>query len=332
MKKPLTLFLILLTTLVSAKTVKILEVPSEIGAGTRGTSLGPRAVEIAAINAKSDFFHTHERQAVVPENQALYLDQSASYAKNIEALNKVMEKISVPVAQLMREKNTFLIVLSGDQSAAAGTLAGMKKAFLKQRIGVVWIDAHPDLHSPYTTSTGLLQGMPVAIALGEDNYLKKKNKPDQETVAQWEKVKELGGPNRNIQPSDIVYLSVRETQPQEEFLMRKYSLKNYPVEDIRIRGIHDVVTESLRRLRHCDVIYVGFDADCLDAEISTGTSTPSANGLTEKEAEELLLEFCSSPKVRCLEFSEINPLLDQQNKMAGIVFQLINAVVQQLEL
>ncbi|CCB92005.1 Arginase [Waddlia chondrophila 2032/99] len=331
MKKSLTLILILLTTCISAKPIKILEVPSEIGADKRGASLGPRAIEIAAINANSDFFHQHATTEIEPENQALYLKQTTPYAKNINAFAKVMEKTSTSVAQIMREKNTFLIVIAGDHSTAAGTLAGMKKAFPKQRIGVIWIDAHADLHSPYTSPSGNLQRMPVAIALSEDNHLKKKNKPDSETIVLWEKIKEIGGPNRNIQPSDLVYLTVRDKDPQEEFLMRKYNLKNYPLEDIRGKGIEEVISEILRRLRHCDVIYLSFDVNSMNSPISQGTDTPAANGLTKKEAENLLLGFCASPKVRCLEFAEVNPLLDQQNQMAETIFHMIHAISREVE-
>lgn len=331
MKKSLILILVLFTACISARTVKILEVPSEIGAGTRGASLAPQAVEIAAMNAKSDFFHKHTITRIEPENQALYFHDYNSDAKNIEALTKVIERITEPVAQVMKEKNSFLVVIAGDHSTAAGTLAGMKQAFLKQRIGVIWIDAHADIHTPYTTPSGNMHGMPVAIAMGEDNYLKKKNRPTKETIAQWERLKELGGPDRNIQPSDIVYLAVRDTEPQEDFLLRKYSIKNYTVDDIRRRGIESIVSETMRRLRHCDVIYISFDVDSMDPGVSNGTGTPVANGLTEKEAEELLSEFCSSSKVRCLEFAEINPLLDQKNKMADISFQILNNVVQKIE-
>lgn len=243
----------------------------------------------------------------------------------------MIERITSPVAQVMNEKNTFLIVIAGDHSTAAGTVAGMKQALLKQRIGVIWIDAHANILSPYTTPSGYLNEMPVAIALGEDNYLKKTNQPTKETIAQWERLKLLGAPGRNIQPSDIVYLTVRDTQPQEDFLLRKHSIKNYTVDDIRRRGIESIVNETMRRLRQCDVIYISFDVSSMDPSVSNGTGTPVANGLTEKEAEALLNDFCSSPKVRCLEFAEINPLLDQKNKMADISFQILNNVVQSIE-
>lgn len=323
--------MILLTVFLSAKTVKILEVPSEIGAGTRGASLASRAIEIAAINANSNYFQIHPVETIEPENNALYLNQKTPHAKNIEALSNVIDRMTLPVFRAMKDKKTFLIVIAGDHSTAAGTLAGMKKAYLKQRIGVIWIDAHANIHTPYTSPTGNLNGMPVAIALGEDNYLKKKNKPDELTVSLWDGVKELGGPNRNIQPSDIIYIAVRDTQPEEDFLMRKYSIKNYPVDAIRRRGVEEVVTEALRRLRHCDVIYLSFDVDSMDSSISSGTGDPAANGLTKEEAEGLLVGLSASPKVRCLEIAEINPLLDENNTMADIAFQLINAVTKEVE-
>jgi arginase len=331
MKRAFTLGLIFFTAVLSARTVKILEVPSELGAGTRGASLAPRAVETAALNDGDEFFHKHSVLRVDPDNQALYYASNSPHAKYIEALSKVIERTASPVARVMEEKNTFLIVIAGDHSTAAGTLAGMKKAYAKQRIGAIWIDAHADIHTPYTTPSGNMHGMPVAIAMKEDNQLKKVNKLDADTIAKWEKLKSVGGEERSVQPSDLVYIAVRDTEPQEDFLIRKYNIKNYAVEDIRRRSTETIANEALKRLRHCDVIYVSFDVDSMDSSLTQGTGTPVANGLNLKEAEALLVHLAQSPKVRCMEFAEINPLLDQQNKMAEISFHLIKQVANAAE-
>ncbi len=144
-------------------------------------------------------------------------------------------------------------------------------------------------------------------------------------------MKNLGGPKRNIQPSDLVYFAVRDTEPQEDFLIKKYSIKNYTVTDIRKRGVEAVTHEALNRLRHCDLIYVSFDVDSIDDRISRGTGLPVANGLTDKEAEEILVALVQSPKVRCLEIAEINPLLDQGNRTAEISFHILDHVTKEVE-
>ncbi len=331
MKKIFTLLLCLGLASLSARTVQILEVPSEVGAGTRGASLGAKAVEIAAMAQNNDYFKRHSVTVVDTENEALLQSNNYPYAKRIDALKKVLERTTSSVNRLMNEKDRFLVVIAGDHSTAAGTIAGIKQAHPKKRLGVIWIDAHADIHSPLTSPSGNTHGMPVAIALGEDNYLKQKNRLNSETKEQWEEVKSLGGPKRNIQPSDIVYYAVRDTEPQEEFLLRKYSIKNYTVDDIRRRGIRNVVNEGLNRLRHCDLIYISFDVDSMDEEVSRGTGTPVSNGITDLEAEALLLEMVQSPKVCCLEFAEINPLLDQGNKMAEISFRILDSVTKKIE-
>lgn len=331
MKKLFALFMCLALASLSARTVQILEAPSEVGAGTRGVSLGEKAVEIAAIAQNNDYFQAHSVTVIETENEALLQTNNYPNARRIDALRKVLERTTVSLNKLIHEKNSFLIVIAGDHSTAAETIAGIKQAYPKKRLGVIWIDAHADIHSPLTSPSGNIHGMPVAIAMGEDNYLKQNNRLSSKTKQQWEEIKSLGGPNRNIQPSDIVYYAVRDTEPEEEFLLRKYSIKNYTVDDIRRRGVQNVVKEGLNRLRHCDHIYISFDVDSINEEISKGTGTPVSNGITDNEAEEILLKLIQSPKICCLEFAEINPLLDQGNRMAEISFRILNSVIKEIE-
>src|SRR5690606_40461488 len=94
------------------------------------------------------------------------------------------------------------------RSTAIGTIAGIRKAYPKKRLGVIWIDAHADIHSPYTTPTGNVHGMPIAVSLDEDNLAHKINKPDQETINYWFQLKNIGAIVPKIQPRDLIYIEV----------------------------------------------------------------------------------------------------------------------------
>jgi len=148
---------------------KLLLIRSELGAGTRGASMGIDALKIAAIDLGSDYFRRHDDVEIVDENWLLLEKVKFKYAKRIRGIIKIYERISKNVARVLKKPGTFPIVLSGDHSSAGGTIAGIKAAYPDQSIGVVWIDAHADLHSPYTTPSGNMHGMPLAAALGEDN-------------------------------------------------------------------------------------------------------------------------------------------------------------------
>ena len=141
------------------KTVKFIEVKSEIGAGTRGASLGVDALKIAALDYGSNMFKQIESIEIKTENQLLFEPAKTKLAKHITGLIAIYERLADTISQTLK-KNLFPIVLSGDHSTSGGTIAGIKMAYPKARLGVIWIDAHADIHSPYTTPTGNLHGMP----------------------------------------------------------------------------------------------------------------------------------------------------------------------------
>ena len=89
------------------------------------------------------------------------------------------------------EDEKFPLVLSGDHSSALGTISGVKAAHPDKRVGVVWIDAHADIHSPYTSPSGNIHGMPLAAALSEDNMACKINDVSEETERYWTGMKNI---------------------------------------------------------------------------------------------------------------------------------------------
>src|SRR5688572_22963493 len=132
------------------KNIKLIEVPSEIGAGTRGASLGIEAIKIAALDFMSNFFIHFPSEKIQVENKLLYEPIESPYAKRIKGVASVYEKVSKAVADSLKN-HFFPVVLSGDHSIGAASIAGIKIAKPKSKLGVIWIDAHADLHTPYTT-------------------------------------------------------------------------------------------------------------------------------------------------------------------------------------
>src|SRR3954465_8158819 len=150
------------------KNIKLIEVPSEIGAGTRGASLGIEAIKIAALDFMSNFFIHFPSEKIPVENKLLYEPIESPYAKRINGIVSMYDKVSKAVCDTMKG-SFFPVVLSGDHSISGASIAGIKMARPKGKLGVIWIDAHADLHTPYTTPSGKSFGMPLATALAEDN-------------------------------------------------------------------------------------------------------------------------------------------------------------------
>lgn len=309
------------------KEIKIIEVKSEIGAGTRGASLGVEAIKIASLDMKSDFFKQHDSVEVENVNELLFDSAEHTHAKFIDGVLIMEERVCLEVYEQLFD-DFFPLLLSGDHSTAYGTIAGIRKAFPKKRLGVVWIDAHADIHTPYTTPSGNMHGMPLAMATGIDNLECKVNDPKGETIDYWEEIKNVGFAGPKINPEDIVYIAVRDFEKPENYLMNKYNINFIETEDVKKAGPVSIAQKTLQMLDHCDLIYVSFDVDSIDSRVSTGTGTPVPNGLTVEEAKALSVSLCKDPKVCAWEIVEVNPTLDTENRMAESAFEILEATAQ----
>ncbi|MBK6329649.1 MAG: arginase [Bacteroidetes bacterium] len=308
------------------RNIKIIEVKSEIGAGTRGASLGIDALKIAALDFMSNFFVNFPSDIVETENNLLYEPIESPYAKRIKGVKQIYERVAKAVESNLKS-GLFPLVLAGDHSSAGGTIAGIRMAKPKNRLGVIWIDAHADLHSPYTTPSGNMHGMPLAVSLAEDNKDCQVHQPDDQTIKHWEDLKNLGKICPKILPEDVVFIALRDTEKEEDYILKKLGIKIIPVSEVRKKGVEHVVRQTLLNLKQCDDIYVSFDVDSLDSSISRGTGTPVPNGLKEREAEDLVASLMQNHKICCFEITEVNPTLDKENLMAEIAFNVLQRSV-----
>ncbi|MER3463344.1 MAG: arginase [Chitinophagaceae bacterium] len=313
------------------KNIKLIEVPSEIGAGTRGASLGIEAIKIAALDFMSNFFIHFPSEKIPVENKLLFEPIESPYAKRIKGITSIYERTSKAVADSIKS-NFFPVVLSGDHSVSGATIAGIKMAKPKSKLGVIWIDAHADLHTPYTTPSGNMHGMPLAISIGEDNSEFAVHELDADTIKQWNALKNIGKICPKVLPEDIVFISLRDFEKEEKGLIEKYGIKVISTKEVRSKGTENIVRAVTRYLSDCTDIYVSFDVDSLDASISKGTGTPVSNGLREREAEDLISKFMQNRKVCCFEVTEVNPTLDRENLMAEIAFNILQRSVNVLML
>ncbi len=311
------------------KPIRIVEVKSEIGAGTRGSSMGIDAIKIAALDFGSPFFKKFKSVEIPTENHLLLEPVVNDYAKRIKGIYALNERIAKEIQKILI-KDEIPIVLAGDHSSALGTISGIRMAHPDLKLGVIWIDAHADIHSPYTTPSGNMHGMPIACVLAEDNKDRAQNKPDDETVEYWEKLKNLGGICPKIQYNDLVFIALRDFEPQEDYIIKKNKIRSFGLPEIRKKAVERIAIEALNYLDHCDLIYVSFDVDSMDSRISSGTGTPVPNGITEKEAGNLIYYIMRSKKICCFEMVEINPTLDRENLMAENAFEILQKATNQL--
>lgn len=311
------------------KNIKLIEVPSEIGAGTRGASLGIEAIKIAALDFMSNFFIHFPSEKIQADNKLLYEPIDSPYAKRIKGIAAMYDRVSHAISDSLKN-NFFPIILSGDHSVAGATIAGIRMAKPKAKLGVIWFDAHADLHTPYTTPSGNLHGMPLAASINENNEDCAVHEIDKETAKYWDQLKTIGRIAPKVLPEDIVFISLRDYEKEEKYLIEKYNIKVITTKEVRNKGSENIVRSVLRYLADCSDIYISFDVDSLDSSISKGTGTPVGNGLKEREAEDLISKFMQNRKVCCFEIAEVNPTLDKENLMAEIAFNILQRSVNVL--
>ena len=311
------------------RTIKLIKNRSDLGAGTRGSDLGIDAIEIAAINKDDDYFNCYPFEDIATVNETVYNKVHNSFAKRIGCVLKVCTRLSESIKSSLNE-NSFPIVLSGDHSSAIGSISGIKAAYPNKRLGVVWIDAHADINSPFTSPSGNIHGMSLAATLNDDNLKHRINNVYEDTQSYWTQLKNIGVKGQKVKHEDVIYFGVRDTEETEKSVMKENHMRNYMVDEMRYRGFDTCLQEAVAKLNSCDMIYISFDVDSMDCDlISIGTGTPVSKGFDQYEIIDIIEAFIKTDKVECFEIVEVNPLLDKKgNVMAETAFEVLKATTE----
>jgi arginase len=298
------------------KFTKVMFVESDIGAATSGAALGPKKL-YGLLPIKPKLIGT----IVAPErSQAIY--GATDKAKYLPEINAVISKVATRVkTHFLTLKNSRLAIMSGDHSTACGSISGLTSAFPDKRVGVIWIDAHADIHTPATTPSGNIHGMPLAISLGRKLSIDFQGENNQSLTQHWDEALDLCSPP--IQQDCLVYIGIRDLECQEWNYIEANNISSISVKEMHKRGGQIIAEQVLGRLNNCDVIYVSFDIDSLDANLVTGTGTPVPDGLSLDSVSEFLTELFNSEKVKLFEVTELNPLLDRKNATSNTIANLL---------
>ena len=308
--------------------IKIIKNRSDIGAGTRGSDMGIDAIEIAAINTENDFFNIYPYIDIQTHNETIYNKNKNTFAKRINFVCEQCERLREGVKKEL-QKGFFPLILSGDHSSALGSLSGIQKANPDKEIGVIWLDAHADIHTPYSTPSGNIHGMPLAAALSIDNKEFSKNKVSDSTEKNWLRMKKMGDKVPLIKPKNLIYFGVRDTEKEEDQIIQSKKIKYFSVNDVRNIGLKSCIDQTIDQFVSTDLIYISFDIDALDCDLfSRGTGTPVSKGFLTEEIISIIKEVKDTGKLVALEICEINPLLDNKgNQMAESAFEIISSVL-----
>ena len=290
--------------------VAVIGAPMDLGAGRRGVDMGPSAVRAAQLQARlvalgyqvEDLGNIDvvQPEAIQPKpSSARFL---AEIAASCGRLARMVEKVA--------GDGKFPIVLGGDHSIALGTIAGMSKHYRKkkQRIGVIWIDAHADMNTPQTSPSGNVHGMPLAATLGMG--------PRELT--------HIGGYAPKVEAKNTVLIGIRDVDEQESGNVRASGVRAFTMRDVDEMGMRSVMSKAIEAAGDgTGGIHLSFDMDSVDPDDAPGVGTPVRGGLTYREAHLALEILSDSHLLRSIEVVEVNPILDTANRTALLAVELI---------
>jgi arginase len=235
----------------------------------------------------------------------------------IAAIAKLSARIASEVLAVMRDAH-FPVVLGGDHSCAIGTWSGAARSLAPRGpLGLVWIDAHMDSHTPATSASGMPHGMPLAALLGYGGSRK--------VAAQADIILNDG----HLAPEHVCLIGIRSHEPEEAELLDRLGVKVFRMDDIESRGLRPVLADAVRVARDGTAGYgLSVDLDAMDPLDAPGVGTPEPGGISAIMLLEALQVCAGDPRLVALEVVEYDPHRDIGGRTALLVEEILAAVLQ----
>jgi arginase len=285
------------------RTIHIHGVPLDLGGARRGVDMGPSALRIAGLGERlaslgCTVVDKGDLPAPIPETQ-VERDPKKKYIREIA---RVCQKLYQQVYQSLAEE-ALPIVLGGDHSLAAGSVGASADMAASKggQLGLIWVDAHGDMNTPTTTTSGNVHGMPLAALLGQEPA----------------ELARIGARAPKVRAETTVLIGIRNLDTLEKERIRDAKVHIFTMKDIDRHGIAVIMKRALALAGNgTSGIHVSFDLDVCDPAIAPGVGTPVKGGLDYREAQLVMEMVADSGQLVGLDLVEINPILDSQNQTA----------------
>ena len=289
--------------------IRVIGVPLDLGQSRRGVDMGPSAVRVAGLEMRlEELGHIVEdggNVAVAIPEQKKAGDPHAKYLKEITATCTKEAELVVKTL----EAGIIPLVLGGDHSVGAGTVSGVAEFFRRQnqKIGLIWIDAHPDINTPETSPSGNVHGMPLAAIMGL-------GPADLANIFNF---------SPKVSPDNCVLVGARDVDAIERENVRRAGINVFTMRDIDERGMRNVMEMAVRIAGQGTAGYhVSLDMDWVDPEDAPGVGTPVRGGATYREAHLAMEIIADHGGMLSFEIVEVNPVIDEHNRTAELAVEL----------
>jgi arginase len=294
--------------------VTLIGVPLDLGAGRRGVDMGPSAFRVADVDERIrqlglEVDDWGDLPVKIPETQ----EPGDPRLKYLNEITEVVSGLRDCVGRTLGEGG-IPVVLGGDHSVAMGTISGLARHFhrRKQKLGLVWFDAHADANTAETSPSGNIHGMPLAVALGLGTPT----------------LVNLAGFSPMVDGARASLVGIRDVDSEERQNVKASGIGAFTMRDVDERGMRTVMEQVIKRATAGTAgIHVSFDMDGVDPDLAPGVGTPVPGGLSYREAHLAMEMLADTGKVVSAEFVEVNPVLDQRNGTANLGVELLTSLL-----
>ena len=291
-----------------APRISLIGAPTDIGAGSRGASMGPEALRVAHITSvlEGQGLEVVDRGNLVgPGNPWLPAVDGYRHLPEVTAwCHRVHDAV---LAELQQQR--LPVLLGGDHALAIGSISAVARHCRDhgKRLRVLWLDAHADFNTHVLTPSGNLHGMPMACLCGHG---------PRELI-------ELSGQAPAISPKWVRQIGIRSVDPGEKRFVHEQELEVFDMRYIDEMGMRHTMELALATLDEHTHLHVSFDVDFLDPAIAPGVATTVPGGPSYREAQLCMEMIADTHRLASLDVMELNPALDVRNQTAEVAVDLI---------
>ncbi|MGN6788939.1 MAG: arginase [Rhodanobacteraceae bacterium] len=293
------------------KAVSLFGVPTDIGAGSRGASMGPEALRVAGLPqalAGRGLDVVDRGNLVGPINPWQPPRDGYRHFAEVVAWNRAV--LEAEAAELAAGR--MPIMLGGDHCLAIGSIGAVARHCRNagRKLRVLWLDAHADFNTAEITPSGNIHGMPVACLCGFGPR----------------ELAEMGGATPALPAGAVRQIGIRSVDPNEKRLVHDAGLEIFDMRYIDEHGMRRVMQEALGGLDENTHLHVSFDVDFLDPSIAPAVGTTVPGGPTYREAQLCMEMIADTGLAASLDIMELNPALDEHNRTAELVVDLVESL------
>ena len=302
-----------------SKSIAIIGVPVDLGAGRRGVDMGPSAVRYAGLRGRLGRLGHTVRDAgnlVVPGLDELPLPDEHEKLRYLEPIASMCRELAGLTSACLAA-GEFPLSIGGDHSYAMGSVSGVAGAMARNqaKLGVIWVDAHADFNTAETTPSGNIHGMSLAALCGHGH-------PALTNVN--------GDHGPAVNEHNCVIIGARDLDEGEKRLLKKFGVHVFTMHDLDRRGMAEIMEDALKFASNgTQGFHLSLDLDSLDPAEAPGVGTPVPGGLTYREAHLACEMAFQHNSMVSMDLVECNPILDHHNRTAQVGVELICSALGQ---